>query len=66
MDKLHSIEAFPVLLAVVNDSGNIRMLDLRGRACLTEEARTSRGICRQFRVMTFSATVELRMVSRAQ
>src|SRR4030095_562000 len=48
MDKLHGIEAFTVLLPVVNDSGNIRMLDLRGRACLTQEARTGRGIGRQF------------------
>ena len=32
MDKLHRIKAFPVLLAVMSDSGNIRMLDLRGRA----------------------------------
>ena len=47
MDKLHRIEAFPVLLTVMSYSRNIRMMNLRGRAGFAQESRTSGGIFRQ-------------------
>ena len=47
MDKLHRIEAFPVLLAVMSYSRNIRMMNLRGGARFAQESRTSSGIFRQ-------------------
>ena len=47
MDKLHRIKAFAILLTVMNDAGNIRMLNLRGGAGFPQKSRTSSGIFRQ-------------------
>ena len=44
MDKLHRVKALPILLTVMNDSRNVRMMNLRGRARFAQESRTSSGI----------------------
>jgi hypothetical protein len=41
MNKLHRIKAFPILLTVMNDSRNVRMMNLRGRAGFPQKSGTS-------------------------
>ncbi len=43
-DQLHDIETLTVLLAVMTDARDIRVADLRGRACFAQEARSRPGI----------------------
>ena len=47
MDKLHRIKAFAILLTVMSYSGNVGMMNLRGRACFPQKSRTSNWIFRQ-------------------
>src|SRR6476646_7305674 len=47
MDKLHRVKAFPILLTVMNHSRNVRMMNLRRRACFPQESRTCGRIFRQ-------------------
>jgi hypothetical protein len=39
-DELHRIKAFAILLAIMDYSGKIRVLNLRSRACFAQKTRT--------------------------
>src|SRR5260370_2113322 len=43
LDQFHDVETFAVLLSVMTDTRDFRMMDLRGCSCLPQAARPDSG-----------------------
>ena len=54
-DQLHDIETLTVLLAVMTDARDVRMMDLRSRTRFAQETRSDSGHLRDFLVYDFES-----------